>query len=537
MGWAELAACVAGARARLAESAHKPREAQEALLRGILRRHAGSAFGRRHGFASLQTLADYQQAVPPCGPESLAGDVDAMARGETGLLVDEPLLAFERTGGSTGGARLVPLTQSGLVCLRLGLFAWLDDLQMNQPLAMQGTSYWSISPAARAASATPGGVPIGLASDAAYFGAAAPAIASVLAVPPAVALLEGMDDWRMVTLQCLLANPRLALVSVWSPTFWLELCRHAVARRDELAQAMAAGRWAGDVPTHLLAHLGAPVRNPQRARLVLQALSGATPDWAAIWPGLALVSCWTHASAAPWGAELARQFPDVRVQGKGLLATEGLISIPLSDGGDPVAAVTSTVLEFEADDGRVYACDEVQLGGEYGVLMTTSAGLYRYRLGDRVRVTGWWHATPRLLLLGRGAGGSDLCGEKLTEAFVMQCWVALGVPGGARLVPHAAPAPHYRLLVDAAGHGHEDAARLAVLVDRALRANPQYAYARDLGQLGPLLACRVPQLASHMQAVSLAQGQRLGDAKPSVLGRLGEQAPVPDGVQAAGEGS
>ena len=522
MGWAELGRCVAGARARLAARAAAPRAAQEALLRAILQRHAACAFGRQHGFATLPDLRAFQQAVPAGDAESLAPWVEAMADGETGGLVDEPLQAFERTGGSTGGARLIPYTASGLACQREGLHAWLDDLGSARPAIRAGRSYWSISPAARAPTSTAGGVRIGMASDAEYFGAAAAPIVSLLAVPAAVAALPDIGAWRAVTLQALLADASLSLVSVWSPTFWLELCRHAVAQGDALCAAIAAGRWAVALPAALQPLLPAPVADPARAALVRRALASTPPDWATLWPRLALLSCWTHASAEPWALELAREFPQVEVQGKGLLATEGLVSLPLCDGGDPVAALSSTVLEFDDGQGRALACDEVTPGGEYEVLMTTSAGLYRYRLGDRVRVTGWWHGAPRLRLLGRSAGSSDLCGEKLTEAFVMACWRTLPDPGCGRLVPQASPRPHYRLLLDAARHDDAAAATLVARLDLALRDNPQWAYARDLGQLGALVPQRVPQLAARLQAQSLALGQRLGDGKPAVLGRLGE---------------
>jgi hypothetical protein len=498
---------VAGSRARLHAQAAAPRATQEALLRDILARHAGSAFGVRHGFGRIASLSAYRDAVPVCEPEQLAFDIEAMADGDARRLVDEPIVAFERTGGSTGGARLIPFTASGLACLQQGLYAWLDDLCLSRPAIMEGSSYWSISPAGRAPQRTASGVAIGIASDAEYFGEAARSIAGLLAVPPAVGAIEDIGEWRAATLRFLLEDPSLALVSVWSPTFWLELCRHAVERRAELAAAIA---------------------DRQRAAAVLAALSDPVPRWSAIWPRLALLSCWTDASALPWAAQLQRQFPSVEIQGKGLLATEGMVSLPLCDGGEPVAAIASTVLEFEDDGGRALACDELATGGEYGVLMTTSAGLYRYRLGDRVRVSGLWRETPRLTLLGRTGIGSDLCGEKLTEAFVMRCWEALrgadarGFAG--RLVPQADPRAHYRLVVDAAEHDGPAAARLAASMDLQLRANPQYAYARALGQLDAIAPVRVPHLAGRLQALATARGQRLGDAKPGILGRLGEPA-------------
>lgn len=514
-GWVTLAQHVAGAHARFEMQARDARATQQALLQDILTRHAGSAFGQHHGFARMASLRDFQQGVAPAGYATFAPEIEAMARGEVRRLVDEPVVAFERTGGSSGGAKLIPLTASGLALLRAGLFAWLDDLLQRHPSVMQGTSYWSISPATRAPERTVGGVAIGLPSDAAYLGDAGPYLASVLSVPPTVGALTEVAAWRRATLAHLLADERLALVSVWSPTFWLELCRHALLLKDELL--VQEGRALEAILAHKL--------RPGRATCVHAALSASPPDWRAVWPYLALISCWTHASSAPWAQALAAQFPRAALQGKGLLATEGMVSLPLGDDdGDPVAAIGTSVLEFQGDAGRAHACDEVVVGGEYQVLLTTSAGLYRYALGDRVRVTGFWHGAPRLHLLGRGDASSDLCGEKLTEAFVLNALRDARLLDGAhplRLVPRTRPAPHYALRLGWVCNAAQ-AADWAARADAALRANPQYAHARELGQLGPVVPQCAPDLREQLQILSISQGQRLGDAKPAVLGRVDE---------------
>src|SRR5579885_1957885 len=57
-------------RRRLAEfeaATHRPREVQEALLRGILAHHASTAFGRDHRFDAIHTLADFRRQLPVAG--------------------------------------------------------------------------------------------------------------------------------------------------------------------------------------------------------------------------------------------------------------------------------------------------------------------------------------------------------------------------------------------------------------------------------------------------------------------------------------
>jgi hypothetical protein len=216
---------------------------------------------------------------------------------------------------------------------------------------------------------------------------------------------------------------------------------------------------------------------------------------------------------------MRRRFPGVEVQGKGLLATEGVVSIPFGDGA-PVAAVTSHYLEFlDPRDGRSCRLDEVEVGGTYEVALTTGGGLYRYRLRDLVRVDGLLHRTPRLTFVGRADRASDIAGEKLTAALVERALGAAaraaGVsPSFAMLAPAWTPAPHYRLYVDAPA---SDAAGLAAALDRELRGAHHYALCRSLGQLGPVHGVAVSAGARIYERACEERGQRAGAIKAPAL--------------------
>jgi hypothetical protein len=107
---------------------------------------------------------------------------------------------------------------------------------------------------------------------------------------------------------------------------------------------------------------------------------------------------------------------------------------------------------------------------------------------------------------------SDLVGEKLSDSFVAQALADL--PAGASLVPKASPKPHYELWLDTPSPAPE---HLAADVDARLGANPQYAYARRLGQLRELEIVCAPGFAQYRARLLAAQGGRLGDAKSCAL--------------------
>lgn len=456
------------------------------------------------GFAGIRDAAEYRARVPQTVYGELHPFISRMADGEADVLVAGTVVTLEETSGSTGGPKLIPYTAAGLDAFRRALTAWLDDLVIAFPAIASGRSYWAISPVARAPRATPGGFPIGLPGDAAYLGESlGPLVAETLAVPPEIGMLADITEWRDTTCLHLLACEDLALVSVWSPTFLSDLLEHLRSEWTRLASLLEHGR--GDV---------AP--NASRAGLARRVLAHPEPDFRELWPQLALVSCWDQASSRPFADALRYALRGVPVQGKGLLATEGVVSIPLSDTPMPVLAVDSGFYEFRDGAGRSLIAGEVSAGSDYDVVMTTESGLYRYATGDRVRVHGFAGEAPLLEFIGRGAHVSDLCGEKLSEDFVTAGLAPLRLRF-ALVAPSAAPRRGYSLFVDAAEVGCDGVTVVENSVEQAFCRSPQYAYARRLGQLAPLELRRCVRPLETWLRAGLERGQRLSVVKPPVL--------------------
>jgi hypothetical protein len=481
----------------------RAREVQHRQLLAILQHNAGTVVGRRHGFGGVRDYAEYRERVPVAAYDDVRSDIEGAASGRTNLLTRDAPVAFEETGGSGGGRKLVPYTTAALDAFGGALLPWLDDLAAHYPPIIGGKAYWAISPVARAPRITAGGTPIGLNGDAAYFGdALAPLVQKTLAVPPAVGVLQDIDAWREATCAHLLACEQLALISVWSPVFLLNLLDFMRAHAEPLIARMRAGAFDGVRITDA------------RAALVREQLHAAQPDYRLLWPQLQVVSCWDQAASRPCADLLRTQLGAIALQGKGLLATEGAVSVPLCWLKMPVLAVASGFFEFCDSAGVCHDTAGVAAGGEYDVVMTTWSGFYRYAIGDRVRVHGFEGEAPLLEFIGRGSMTSDLCGEKLSEDFVLGALAPLGLRF-ALLAP--AVRRGYALFVDIAEVPASAVRDYAARTDVALCANPQYAYARTLGQLAPVEIRRCVRPQETWQRDAVGRGMRLGDIKPPAL--------------------
>jgi hypothetical protein len=511
MTWAPLLAAARAERGRFAGAVRAPRSVQLALLRQILATNRASAFGRQHGFDGIRSIEAFRAQVPIRDYEGHRSWIDRVASGGTGTLTSEPIIAYEETGGSRSGGKLIPYTGASLQAFRAAVLPWLGDLATLRPATFAGRAYMAVSPVARAARATAGGIPIGLPCEGAYLGAdLAPALAAVLAVPPAVAGIRDVDFWRFLTLRFLLSEPDLSFISVWSPTFLIGLLQALTALAEPLMRAVRDGVvGVADLP--FAAPQFAPDRD--RAHLIGAALSRHPIAMPLLWPRLATVSAWADGASRGYAQTLRGMFPNAELQPKGLLATEGPVTVPWHGSGFSVPALTSTFLEFIDEAGRPLLCDQLHDGSLYRVVMTTPGGLYRYDLGDRVRCRGHVDRLPRLEFIGRAGVASDIVGEKLCDDFVAQA--LSDIDGAACLVAHATKAPFYELLV--AAPADENLAPLAVLVEERLRANPQYAYARALGQLGPVAPRAVDRLLERYMGSEARRGRRLTDIKPPTL--------------------
>lgn len=489
--------------------------AQRCVLGEILQANRSTAFGLHYDFAALADPDAYRACVPLHHYEDLATDIGHMTTEESHRLCGEPVCSFEETSGTTTAAKLIPYTASTLLAFRRALYPWLADLLQGRPDLCKGRWYWAISPA-RPPRCTPTGIRIGTAEDTYYFGEVlAHHFARWSAVPPTVAGVREIEVWRYATLRYLIAAADLTLISVWSPTFLSPLLDSLAERASDFVRDIADGTvsvkrpaaasWANEMPT--------PDR--ERAAVLERALNGSNVDTRLLWPALDTISCWTDAGARRFVGPLREAFPHAWVQGKGLLATEGVVSIPLIPWPYPVLAVNSAFFEFLDDQECSRLAHELREGEVYRVVMTTYGGLYRYDTRDVVLVRGWAGSAPMLEFVGRAGVVSDLCGEKLTESFVAE-----RLPtqvGFAMLAPALHPARHYTLFLDGSQVDSESARTLAQEVDRALAANPQYAYARRLRQLGRVRACRVQRPMDTFTEFASANGQHLGDIKPPVL--------------------
>ncbi len=432
-------------------------------------------------------MQEYQEKVPLITYEEIRADVNAVAEGEEDILFAGSAVAFEMTGGSTGGAKLIPYTNKSFRDFQRAILPYLEKTFAEYQIDSKNT-YWSISPAARSIKKTKSGIAIGV-SDSDYLGLKQK---SKPIVPDWVAQLEDLKNWKLATLYWLIAAKNLEFISIWSPTFLLVLLEYMVEFKVDLEDLFENG---GEISGHNISPNSVALKNFSN-----YIDSKSTKE---LWPNLKLISLWQDGSSAPYAKRLQGFFPTVHFQSKGLLSTEGVVSIP-DDKDLPVLSADSGFYEFVAPDGKVLFSHQLKDGEEYEVVLTTNGGLYRYCTSDIVLCGGYKKDKPILKFCHRKGITSDMVGEKLTEGFVSG--ILVHYCEFVMLVPHK-DALCYSLVIE------KNSTISKTVIEKELLKNPQYRYAREFGQLGDLemLEMQNPMQVYIDKMVSV--GKRIGDIK------------------------
>ncbi len=488
---------------------------QDDLLRRLLRDGAESDFGREHHFDRIRSYQEYRTAVPISGYERFAPYIERVKAGETAALFSprERILMFALTSGTTASAKYIPITRRVLADCRRGWNVWglralLDHQDCILRHIVQVTSPMRDHE-------TPSGVPCG-------------AITGLLAAtqkrlvrryytsPAAVADIKDPTAKYYTIMR--LAVPRdVAWLVTANPATLILLARTADEHRERLIRDIHDGSLNPDFP------IPGAIRNALRPRLRPDPSCAARLEAACRCHGhlfpchywtLGFLAHWTGGTMGLYQSLLPRYYGNIPSRDIGLIASEGRMSIPVADGSaSGVLSVTSQFFEFipaeEYGSAQpvVLRSHEVEIGGEYFLLLTNASGLYRYDIGDCVRVTGFHGQAPLVEFLSRDAHTSSMTGEKLTEhQVVLAMQQVCGREGGGMvefvLAPQWGETPWYRLYLEAPEM--KRLPDLAEQMDSALgRVSLEYAAKRDSLRLGRVEVVPLPPgaLAARDQAL------------------------------------
>ncbi|HSF59855.1 MAG TPA: GH3 auxin-responsive promoter family protein, partial [Candidatus Binatia bacterium] len=320
------------------------------------------------------------------------------------------------------------------------LRAWLHYARADHPGMFSGKVFSLVSPAVEGY--TPCGIPYGSTSGVVYRDMPW-AVRSTYAVPYPVFEIEDYDAKYYCLMRIGIAN-EISCVATANPSSVVKMCEMADTYADTLLHDLADGTLRPDlnIPKPIRESLSGQFKPmPEKARdleTARQKRSGKLLP-ADYWPGLTLIACWKGGTVGHYVERFNQWFdPDgknpIPVRDWGYLSSEARGSIPVSDEGcGGVLTVASNVYEFvEAEDleqnpdcpqaWRILGVEEVEVGKQYYIFITTTGGLYRYDINDVIEVVGHYNGTPIISFCRKGRGMTSITGEKVSVDQVIEAF-------------------------------------------------------------------------------------------------------------------
>lgn len=493
---------------RFLASAERARQVQHEVLMTKLRRHADSDFGRDHHFREIQTVSDFRRRVPVTDYAYHQSYIERVKQGEIGALFHPKtkVLMLALTSGTTNACKYVPITQEFFAEYRNGWNLWAANLvRQHRDLVWKKTvklgSNWRQG-------STEGGLPYGSISG--LVAETAPRVArSMFAIPGAVYSINDSALKHYTALRLSVANEHVGMIGTANPSTLLEFARMADEHRDALIRDIFDGtlRQESELPAAVRSALHRVIhrRNPSRARELEQIVARTGKLYPRdYWPQLSVIAVWMGGSVGVYLPRLETYYGSPAMRDHGLNASEGRMTMPLRDQtSEGIIEFMHHFFEFipvgEHDSANPIVLEphELEIDEDYYILLTTSAGLYRYDIHDVVRCVGFEGQAPLLTFLNKGAHFSNITGEKLSEFQVVSAVrhsfteLKLEVPEFT-VAPVMDDRPGYLLLIEQDLDETQNS-QLAQRIDEHLhQLNFEYAEKRRSGRLTPLAVRNVP---------------------------------------------
>lgn len=402
------------------------------LLMRILDDSKATEYGTKYGFTEIHDTDTYRKRVPLTDHSDYADYISRMMDGESNILTTYPIVYYAQTSGTSGKPKNLPVSDRGLEIFRnyfssLYLSVMSDFYKTTRLKDIpDGLSFLTVSVAQHT---LPTGTKYGCISAACLKDEIIPLLPFLVTTPyEALSSSESADMKYIHSLFGLRERSVSLLTGIYIPIM-LDIMCYIRDNWQLLVSDIRTGTISKEfsIPESLREKLSAKISpDPERADELEREFSKGFDStiMKRIWPNLSGIATIWAGNFSSYARRLqcfsGRSIPYYTMS---YAASEGVYGaarhpydqcyvlipdscfyefIPVNDGKDDS---TSTVL-----------IDGVQEGRDYELVITNQSGLYRYRTGDIIQVTGFYNESPMVAVKYRkNALINAIAGEKFTE--------------------------------------------------------------------------------------------------------------------------
>jgi len=414
------------------EETKHPMDIVNQTLMKLLEDNKDTEYGRKYGFADIHSIEEYQKRVPVITYDDVADDLQRILNGEKNVLTAYEVNHMNETSGTIGAMKVVPMTneQAGMYQkYNLNHFYGIMGNGMSEDW-MQYRAFCTSEGCHRTA---PSGITVGCASSKMvdFIGGRekADAFMRIMYTSPidAAAPIPGTDSKYLHARFFLEEKNVGGIVTGFFSLVSLYL-KYISDNYKMLINDIRTGTIDPSVSIAESARESVMSKiqpNPLRAAELEKIFENGSdiPFIPLVWPNMQYIYGVGGSTFASFDKTINERYGGEHLKRiySGITASEGLFSIPSGiDNPDSILAPGAGFIEFlpvDANDdfSQIVTMDKLEEGRIYEIVYTNFAGLYRYRMSDAVKCTGFFNKTPLVQFMYRVNRTVNLVCEKTTE--------------------------------------------------------------------------------------------------------------------------
>ncbi|XP_071501680.1 uncharacterized protein [Diadema antillarum] len=413
---------------KLLELCKNPMHHQERLLREIIKRNGPTVYGRDHRLMEVNSLEQFRRQHPLTSYEHFRSYVNRMVEGERDVLIHGLPTSYIRTTGTTGKSKYIPqINRMRLISHAMAIMSFVYN-DLYQVGTLKKTLYFYVAPEIlktksgvdiETGATIPEGYDLGL---------------SGFSTPPAGYKITTLHEALYVQLLFGLLDPDIGAMVLGFVHFLESAMKMLETNWKQLVYDIKHGtlnptlKLPAKIRRQLSEDLTRHGADPKRAtQLEKEFEKGFHRIVKRIWPSIPGVH----------GIDSSGSWPRISqtyAEGLPLITlvygcSEAFMCVSpgpkvLKSGYLPF--VDRILFEFirEQDMGldkpKTFFLNEVEKGQNYEIVVTQGFGLYRYRLGDVVRIEDFYENAPVIEFLYRTGQMLNLRFEKLDQTLVLE---------------------------------------------------------------------------------------------------------------------
>jgi hypothetical protein len=399
------------------------------FLQQLLKTHQNTEFGQKHHLSDIKTIDQFRERLAVQPYRYYEPYTKRMADGETNILTADPLVYINLSSGSTGPKKIIPVTkrtrQFSSKASRIAMGFAADAARREKRPIGKMLLPLSVNPLGYTQSGIPyaPGSTSDLRLDSAY--------RQVFPYPFEAVQISDTASRYYICLLFALRDSNLRMIAATFPVLAMQMC-------DYLEKF--AGSLIDDLETGEIAHwlkLEPELRFklerqwhalPERAahlRHILETQGRLVPKHA--WTDLSFIVTARGGTSNFYFERFPEYFGDVPIFGGTYACAEGVLGVHRDFNTDSsILAIENGLFEFIPEDQwnveypKTLLPWEVKVGDRYRIVMSNYTGLYRYDLGDVVKIDGFFEQTPLIIFQHRSGGVMSSSTEKTTEFHAIQ---------------------------------------------------------------------------------------------------------------------